>query len=155
MFMKKLFCILLLLAMYYIVPAQFVAKVEIKDTDTISTLCNRKEVYALFPMFNGQEEAVCPVSKEKIEKRLNEEVAFLKENPKHKDKGMVNIMINCKGEVARCEMDNKTKNTDLDSQIVAVFNSLGEWKAGKLDGKLVDSSRLWSFEIKNGKVILN
>ena len=49
-------------------------------------------------------------------------------------------------------MDNETKNPELDKQIEAVFNSLGEWKAGKLNGKEVDSSILYSFKIKKGEI---
>lgn len=152
--MKKVILVSLSALIYYTATAQFVAKLEIKDTDTITGLCNRKEVYALFPMFKGQEEAVCSISDEDIQKRLNEEVLFLKENSKHNDKGMVNIVINCKGEVARCQIDNKTKSEELDKQIVAVFMTLRSWKAGKLNNKEVDSSTLWSFEIKKGKLTL-
>jgi hypothetical protein len=65
---------------------------------------------------------------------------------------MVNIIINCEGEVVKCEIDNKTKYPEPDNQIVAVFNSPGKWKPGKLNGKNVDSSRLWSFDIVNGKI---
>jgi hypothetical protein len=79
----------------------------------------------------------------------------LKDNPKFKDKGMVSVMINCKGEVVKCEMDNKTKDATLDSQIVAVFTILGQWVAGSLNGKTMDSMRLYSFEIKKGKVSIN
>ena len=64
-------------------------------------------------------------------------------------------MINCKGEVIKCEMDNKTKDPTLDSQIVAVFNNLGEWKVGLLNGKPVDSVKLYGFEIKKGKISIN
>jgi hypothetical protein len=150
--MKYLIAILLLAAVQHSASSQFVAKMEIKED--IPGICNIKEVYSLFPMFKGQEEAVCPVIKDSIVKRLNSEVPFLKENTKHKDKGMVNIIINCKGEVVKCEMDNKTKSEELDKQIVAIFNSLGSWKAGKLNGKTVDSSRLWSFEIKKGEITI-
>ena len=86
---------------------------------------------------------------------MDSAVTFLKENPKHNDKGMVFIWINCKGEVIKCEMDNKTKDANLDSQIIAVFNSLGKWDAGLLNGKPVDSLRLYSFEIKKGKISIN
>ena len=148
--MKKTFLILMTIAIYSTVSAQFVAKMEVKEP--IEGICDENEVYALFPMLDGQEEAVCPVSKEEIINRLNNEVAFLKENPKYKDKGMIGIIINCKGEVVQCKMDNKTKSEELDKQIEAVFNSLGEWEAGKLNRKEVDSSRLFSFKIKNGKI---
>lgn len=133
--------------------AQFVAKMEVKED--IPGICDKDEVYALFPTFKGQKEAVCPVSKEEILKRLNAEVQFLKENPDYNDKGMIGLIINCKGEVVKCEMDNNTKNEELDKQIEAVFNSLGDWKTGKLNGKAVDSSRLFSFQIKNGKFVFS
>jgi hypothetical protein len=47
--------------------------------------------------------------------------------------------------------NGKTKKSELDQQIVDVFNSLGNWKAGKLNGSAVDTSMLYSFKIKNGK----
>ena len=58
-----------------------------------------------------------------------------KSNPKYKGKGMLGIILNCKGKVVQCKMDNKTKSPELDKQIESVFNSLGEWKAGELNGK--------------------
>jgi hypothetical protein len=148
--MKKTFLVLLTSIICLTASAQFVAKMEVKDP--IPGICNDKEVYALFPSFKGQEEAVCPISKEDILKRLNAEISFLKDNPNYKDKGMIGLVINCKGEVVKCKMDNKTKSPELDKQIEAVFNSFGAWKAGKLNGKEVDTSRLFSFEIKNGKI---
>ena len=132
------------------VSAQFVAKMEVKED--IPGICDKNEVYALFPSFKEQEEAVCPMTKEDILRKLNSVVTFLKDNPKYKDKGMIGLIINCKGEVVKCKMDNKTKTPELDQQIEAVFNSLGSWKAGKLNGKEVDTTRLFSFKIKNGKL---
>lgn len=151
--MKKLFCFLVVTLICNSLLAQFVATMEVKEH--IEGVCNEKQVYALLPMLKGQEEAPCPLTNAQIEQRLNQEVTFLKEHPKYKDKGMVNIIINCKGEVVKCEMDNKTKSEELDKQIVAVFNSLGQWKPGKLNGNEVDSSRLWSFEVKKGKITLD
>jgi hypothetical protein len=78
-------------------------------------------------------------------------VAFLKTHPKYTDNGMVNIIVNCKGVIVQCEIDNKTKNPELDAQIVAIFNSLGDWTAGLIKGKSVDTSNLISFTIKKGK----
>lgn len=130
--------------------AQFVAIMEIKED--IPGICDSNEVYALFPSFKGQEEAICPVSKEEILKRLNAEVQFIKDNPKFKGKGMIGLIINCKGEVVQCKMDNKTESAELDKQIEEVFNSLGDWKAGKLNGRNVDSSKLYGFKIKKGKI---
>lgn len=131
---------------------QFVARMEVKEP--IEGICDENEVYALFPSFDGQEEAIGPLSEKEIEKRLNAEVQFLKDNPKYKDKGMMGLVINCKGELVQCKMDNKTKSPDLDQQIEEVFRSLKVWKAGKLNGKEVDSSLLFSFTIKNGTIVL-
>lgn len=151
MIVKKIFSTLLVFIIGFTASAQFVAKMEVKEP--IDGICDPKEVYALFPSFEGQVEAICPVSKEDILKRLNSEIEFLITNPKYKDKGMIGLVINCKGDVVRCEMDNKTKSIDLDKQIELVFNSLGVWKSGKLNGKNVDSSLLFSFKIKKGVII--
>lgn len=148
--MKNITSTLILLVITTALKAQFVATVEIKEH--VEGLCNEKAVYTMFPGFGDQVEAKCPVTDDEIVRRLDSAVTFLKENPKHKDKGMVSILINCKGEVVKCEMDNKTKDKTLDSQIVAVFSSLGVWKAGMLNGKPVDTMRLISFEIKKGKI---
>lgn len=131
--------------------AQFVATVEIKEP--IEGICNDKEVYALFPMLDGQVEAVCPLTDDEIVKRLNAEVQFLKDNPKFKGEGMVSVMINCKGEVVQCKIDNETSSSELDEQIVAVFKTINEgWKAGKLNKKSVDSMLLYSFTVKKGVI---
>jgi hypothetical protein len=49
-------------------------------------------------------------------------------NPKHKDKGMIGLVINCKVEIVKCKMDNKTKNPELDKPMESVFNTIGEWE---------------------------
>ncbi len=147
--MKKICLVLISIVLIgFTASAQFVAKMEVKED--IPGICDKNEVYALFPMMDGQDEAICPVSKDEILKRLNAEVKYLKDKPKYKDKGMIGLIINCKGELVKCEMDNETQSPELDKQIEEVFNSLGEWKAGKLNGKAVDSSRLFSFKIKKG-----
>jgi hypothetical protein len=150
--MKKTFILPALLLAFTAGFSQFAAKMEVKEP--IPGLCNDKEVYVIFPMFKGQEEAKCPLTDKEVTNRLKEEVVFLKDSSGFTGKGMVNIIINCKGEVVKCEIDTKTGNAELDKQIVAVFNSLGQWKPGKLNGKKVDTARLWSFEINKGEIIL-
>lgn len=132
--------------------AQFVARMEAKEP--IPGVCNIKNIIVPFSMFKGQKEAVAPISKAEIEKRLNAEVKFLSENSSYSDTGMIGLIVNCKGKLVQCKMDNKTKSEELDKQIEAVFNSLTEWKPGKLDGKNVDTSNLFSFTIENGKLTL-
>jgi hypothetical protein len=151
--MKQIILILSVLTIHLTSSAQFAARMQVKEP--IKGVCDNKNVYVVFPTFKDQEEAKCPVSKKEITKRLNSEVAFLKDSTAYNDKGMVNIIINCNGEVVQCEIDNKTRHSELDKQIVAVFNSLGKWKPGKVNGDKVDTSRLWSFEIKNGEISID
>jgi hypothetical protein len=148
--MAKTILILLFLVIYCASSAQFVAMMEVKEP--IPGLCNANQVYVLLSAFKGQEKAICPVSEDAILQRLNSEVKFLIDNPEYDDKGMIGLVINCKGDVAQCNMDNKTKSPELDKQIEDVFNSLGDWKPGKLKRKDVDTSQLFSFVIKDGKV---
>lgn len=151
--MKKIILILIISTFYLNASAQFVARMVVKED--IPGLCDKNEVYTLLPSFKGQVEAVCPVSKDSILQRLNTEVPFVKENPAFNDKGMMGLIINCKGVVVQCKMDNKTKDPNLDKQIEAVFNTLGKWKAGKLNKKEVDTSKLYSFSIINGVFTFN
>jgi hypothetical protein len=153
--MKKIILVIASVLVYGATHAQFVARMEVKDSDTLTGVCDRKNIYTMFSMFKGQEEAVCAVKDKDIEKRLNEEVQYLKSNKVKEDKGMVNIIISCEGDVVRCETDNKTKNEELDKQILAVFLSLKDWKPAKLNGKKVDSLLLYSYDIKNGKIELH
>ena len=147
--MRRFISTLIVILFYATSYGQFVAKLEVDEP--IEGLCNAKEVYALFPSMQGQVEAVCPISKADLLERLNTEVTFLKDNPKYKDKGMIGLLINCNNEIVKCKMDLKTKSATLDAQIEAVFNTLGQWTSAKLNGNIVDSSRLFSFKIKNGK----
>jgi hypothetical protein len=146
--MKKFILGICLFALCTASRAQFIATMEI--TDTIPGLCNAEAVYVVFPGMQGQVQALCPVPNYEILRRLNEEVTILKTHPKYKGKGMISLIINCKGIVVQCKMDKKTNDPELDKQIEAVFNSLGEWKAAKVSGLASDSGRLFSFEIKKG-----
>ena len=86
--MKSIFLLSIVCLFFVETKAQFVATMEVKEP--IEGVCNQRGVYALFPMLDGQDEAVCPISMDEILNRLNTEIAFLKENPKHRDKGILN-----------------------------------------------------------------
>ena len=151
--MKKINLVILFTLIITSVFSQFVARAEIKEK--VEGICDSKNVYALLEMLKGQKQAICSVKEPAIEKMLNDSVQFIKDNPDYNDKGMVSIIINCKGVVVQCKIDNKTKSAVLDEQVVNVFKTLTSWKAGKLNGDNVDSIKLWSFEITNGKIKLN
>ena len=64
---------------------------------------------------------------------------------------MVNLVINCKGELVQCKInDPKKKSEELDKQIVAIFKSFDTWKTGTFNGQNVDSADHFTFKIKNG-----
>lgn len=131
----------------------FVARMEVKSP--IEGVCDNANVIAVLPFpGNGQVEAKPAKSEAEIAKELNEKVIFLKDKPGYEDKGMVRVIVNCKGEMVQCVIDNKTQSPDLDAQIVAVFASLTGWKAGTVRGKPVDTVVLYSFTIKDGKISL-
>lgn len=128
-----------------------VARMEVKEP--IEGVCDNDNVIVVLPFISsGQTEAVAPMTDEQLEKELNSSVTFLKDKKDYEDKGMLNIIINCKGEMVRCEIDNKTKSADLDNEILAVFLKMKVWKAAKMGSKSVDSMVLYSFTIENGKI---
>jgi hypothetical protein len=123
--------------------------------EPIPGVCDNSRVIAILPIpGNGQIKAQAPLTDQEIEKQLNSNLSFLRDKPDYKDKGMVNLIINCKGQMVRCEIDNKTKNPELDKQIVAVFSKLEKWEAGTINGEFVDTSVLYSFTIENGIISL-
>ena len=68
---------------------------------------------------------------------------------------MVNLIINCKGELVKYWIDNKIESPELASQIVAVFAEMKKWTAGKINKKSVDTILLFGFTIKNGKITVS
>lgn len=150
--MKKVRLTISLLIIAFASQAQIIARVEMNEN--VEGICNNKEVYALFSGFKGQVEPKCSLAKEEIQKLLNEKNTFLKANPKFKGKGMVGVYINCKGEALNWDISVKTKNDELDQQILDVFKTLQTWTSGKLDDKNVDSRELMSYKIKKGMIIL-
>lgn len=142
---------ILFLIIAKLASAQFVAKMELKEP--VKGLCSN-DVYALLPL-GGQKMPVCLTSKDSIIKKLNAEVTYLKDSNSYEDKGMVSIIINCKGEPVKCEIDNKTRHKELDEQIVSVFSTLTSWAPGKIKKNEVDCVQLWGFRIKNGQFTID
>ena len=131
-----------------------VARMEVKEP--IEGVCDNANVIAILPFpGNSQVSAKPPKTKEQISEELNTKVIFLKDKTDYGDKGMVHLIVNCKGDLVRCEIDNKTKSPELDSQIVAVFAEMKQWTAGMVNNKSVDTSVLYSFTIKNGKITVD
>lgn len=134
------------------ISAQLVARMEVNSP--IPGACNYKSIYALIGALKGQVEPVSPMTKEEIQKKLQNEVTFLKQNPKFKGKLMINCIINCTGVLIRCTVDNKSGNDELDKEVLAVFNSLTKWHPGQLNGQNVDSTVLYDIRIKKGVITI-
>jgi hypothetical protein len=147
--MKEAILVLTALCFNLLCFSQYYGKIS--PGDSIKGLCDPKQVYIDFILPNCAP-AQFSLSDRKIEKRLNAEIPFFKDNAKVRDTGIVALLINCKGEIVKCEMDIKTKSILLDRQIMEVFNSLGPCTPAKNKGKNVDSVRYWNFIIKNGRI---
>jgi TonB family protein len=151
--MKKAIVFLFGLFAVHAASAQFVARMEVKGP--LPGACDSTNVYALIPGFTGQVAPTPGLTKKQIEDLLNKEVKFLADNPKFKGEMMINCIINCSGEMIRCEVDNRSGNDELDAQILAVFKKLTKWTPGVLNGKAVDAVELFSIEIKKGKITIS
>ncbi len=147
--MKKSIILFFSIFIFKAAAAQMIVTMEVKVP--IPGTCNEKTIYALGG-FKGQIAAVPPITKIEMEKKLTDELAFLKENPTYKGKLMMNCIINCKGEMVQCKVDNKSGNDQLDQQVLAIFNTFKTWKPGTLSGNAVDCSELFSIYIKKGKI---
>jgi len=131
-----------------------IARMEVKVP--IKGVCDNNNVVVVLPFpGNRQVRAKAPKTNAELTQELNDKVSFLKDKPDYEDKGTVNIIINCKGELVRCEIDKKTKSPELDSQILAVFAEMKKWTAGKIGNESFDTMDFYSFTIKNGKISLS
>lgn len=123
--------------------------------EPIEGVCDNANVIMIMSFLNkAQVKAKAPKTDAELVLQLNSQVTFLKDKPDYEDKGIINLIVNCKGELVRCQIDNKTKSQELDSQIVAVFAEMKKWTAGKVNNVSVDTVVLVSFSIKNGKITI-
>jgi len=149
--MKNLMLLVFFLSSTIIASAQIIATVEMKEY--VEGICDYDNVYGLYGGWDGQVEPKCSVSKEEMQKLLNQ-VQFLRDNPKFKGKGMVGVYVNCKGEALGWSISVASKK-ELDQQLLKVFQTFDEWIVGTLNGKDVDSIELISYKIKKGILTIN
>jgi len=128
-----------------------IARMEVKEP--IKGVCDNSNVLVILPISdNGQVKAQAPKSNEEITQELNARVTYLKDKSDYEDKGMVNLIVNCKGELVQCKIDTETKSPELDAQIVAVFEEMKKWTPGKVHNRPYDTILFYSFTIKKGKI---
>ncbi len=134
--------------------SNMVARMQVDEP--IPGVCDNNNVIAILPFpGNDQIEAIASKTDKEIEILLNSKVDFLRTHPDYNDEGTVGLIVNCKGEMVRCHISNKTKSEELDSQIVAVFAQLKNWNSGKVNRKSVDTIKIFGFTINGGKVSIN
>lgn len=123
------------------------------DTKGIPGLCNDTAVYG-FLFFPGQHHPKASIGLKAIEKRLNADLKFLKDHPDYtaSKTPQIDILINCKGEALRYEMEPASDNAELDQQIIALFKTFGPWKAGRIKKQQVDSKWRAMLFVRDGKI---
>jgi hypothetical protein len=151
----KIRCILLFLltVLSSLHAQQRVAIVDIKTP--LPGACDSTKVYALYNKYEGQEQAIPPISLKEIEARLNKEVKYIKDHPDYKRTVGIECIINCKGELIRCTAYRRKYAPELSEQLITVFSSLKKWTPAKLNGVVTDCAEDFRIEIKNGIITLS
>jgi len=154
--MKKQLLFILALVSSFVVNAQFVATMEVKEP--IEGVCNQNGVYVILPIGSKKQvKAKSKLSDQEMEARFNA-LSYWKEHPEFEKKITFNLVINCKGEQVRQSFnnnDNKTEDEVLNQQLLEVVASFKEWKPATIKKKKVDSSLFLSIVVKNGKVMIS
>jgi hypothetical protein len=149
--MIKLFFTILTVISVTSIKGQIIATIQMDKP--VEGICDNNKVYALFSAFKDQSEAVCPLSKEEILKKVNENVTFIQADKKYKDNCGVRFLINCKGEVVRFEVNNHTKLEELGAHLDKALRPVTGWKPGKLHDTDVDSEFTFLFKVKKGQIV--
>ena len=110
--------------------------------------CNPASVYFLM------ENRARPIeNKDSIEVNLNSYVKFAKENPTFSGNPSIQFVVNCRGEIGGgFHVVTSSGNDNLDQELVAFFQTVKEWQAGKIRKKTVDSWYMWRLEVKTGYI---
>ncbi|WP_294670668.1 hypothetical protein [uncultured Fluviicola sp.] len=115
-----------------------------------------KQVLELYGGNPDEVEPKCMIDKEELTERLNSDLSFLKNHPEFKGRGMISIVINCEGKVIGWSEVVKSKNRELNDEILAYLMKQDfEWEAGKYKEEKIDSIYSFSYQIVRGKLRLN
>lgn len=115
-----------------------------------------KQVLELYGGNPDEVEPKCMIDKEELSERLNADLSFLKNHPEFKGRGMISVVINCEGKVIGWAEVVKSKNGELNDEILAYLVKQDlEWEAGKYKEEKIDSVYSFSYQIVRGKLRLN
>lgn len=150
--MKNLTALCLALLISLMGHSQLIVTVQLEEP--VAGMCG-ETMYALFSGFDHQQQPTCHQSKSQLVSLMNEQIEYLKTNPKAKGKGVMSIFINCRGEKIQVSSGLKDKNSELSKQIESFLRENGEWTPGIYNGQKVDCSELISIKIKKGVIYLD
>ncbi len=91
---------------------------------------------------------------DEIETMLNEEIPFLKNNPKFKSKCAVQHIVNCKGQANTFHMVTQSKSQEFDKQLLKFFSKLSDWKIANHKNQPVDYWFMWLIKVKKGVIYI-
>ena len=114
----------------------------------IENACNENLVYAFLT------DKASNMTFNEIERLLNEEIDFVKSNPKFKTKCAVQNIVNCKGEASTFHMVTESKSKEFDKQLLEFFNKLSDWKTANYKNQPVDYWFMWLIKVKKGVIYL-
>lgn len=102
-----------------------------------------------------EKEPKCSVNKEELTELLNNELAFLKNHPDFKGRGMVSVLINCEGKAIGWA-DVVDKNKVLNQEILAfLIKQDFEWEPGYYKDEAIDCIFSFSYQVVRGVLRLN
>ena len=145
--MKRVLCILILI---YSIDS-YCQELKISGYENLNGICNPENVEARFSIFTYTYRTNFRIRK--IENELNSKLNSLKKYSSLSEDRMINIVLNCKGDVLKSEIDAKIIESNIKNEIENAFRMLSIWKKRKYNGS-IDSSILISFKVENGIISL-
>lgn len=110
--------------------------------------CDKNAVYAFLA------EKASDKTFEEIEKLLNENIHYIKTNPKFRTSCAVQHIVNCKGEASAFHMVTGSKDSEFDKQLLDFFNQLSDWKIVDYKNEPVDYWFMWLIKVKKGVIYI-
>ncbi|MCB0399808.1 MAG: hypothetical protein KDD26_09350 [Winogradskyella sp.] len=145
--MKKFLFILILINSIH----TYCQEIKISGYKNLNGICNPENVEARFSIFTYTSQTKFKIKK--IENELNSRLKLLTTYLNLSEDRMINIVLNCKGDVLKSEIDAKKIDHNIKNEIENTFKMLTIWKKRKYNGG-TDSSILISFKIENGMISL-
>ena len=124
--------------------------------EDIDGLCDKENVLVLMSFLDAKQiEAKCLISEKTMSLLFEDESDFLRNNPDYNGEGTLSLIINCNGELIKVSVSSKSKNEELDNEVIAFVKEKTTWEVGTYHDKAVDSSQFLSYNVEQGKLTFN